>query len=128
MERRKEPRFADDTPVTVTVLDPAKPCSIRGRVENMSGTGLSLRVFSPIACGTPVKVEGADMLVLGEVCRSQAAVGRGDDVYEVAVQIAQALASLSSLDRFNRALLGAGARQEDNARQVDSDPQEIRSS
>ena len=128
MERRKEPRFADDTPVTVTVLDPAKPCSIRGRVENMSGTGLSLRVFSPIACGTPVKVEGADMLVLGEVCRSQAAVGRGDDVYEVAVQIAQALASLSSLDRFNRALLGAGARQGDNARQVDSDPQEIRSS
>lgn len=97
----------------VTVLGPAQQPSIPGRVTDMSGIGLRVKIPLPIAYGALVRVEGDDMLILGEVCRAQrirsladrsAAAEEGG--YEVGVEIAQALASLSSLERFHRALLG----------------------
>jgi PilZ domain len=119
MEKRKEPRFADDTPVMVTVLESTTSSPIRGRVENMSGSGLRLKVSSPIAYGAVVKVEGADLLVLGDVCgvsgtglsgtgqAGQATAGHvNGHGFEFAVQIAQAVGSLSALESFHRTLLG----------------------
>ncbi len=106
MERRKKARFPSDTPVTVTVLDGEKQPAISGRVVDMSGCGLRLSVPQPIPVGSPVKVEGTDMLLLGEACRSQPS----QDGYDVALEIAQSLASLSDLDRLNRALVGEEAR------------------
>jgi hypothetical protein len=116
MERRREPRFAADARVMVTVLGAVKQPPMPGRVANMAGRGLLLRVPSPIVCGAAVKVEGDDMLLLGEVCRSRpaeacraGAAGHLDEAgYEVALKISQGLASLSSLERFHRVLLGKG--------------------
>jgi hypothetical protein len=102
MSRLSELRFTADMPVMVTVLGAIEQPAIAGRVEDMSGSGLRFRVPLPIACGAPVKVEGNDMLLLGEVCRSQPAL----DGYEVALEISHALASVSGLERFHRALLG----------------------
>ena len=125
MERRREPRFPADARVTVTLLGAVTQPPMPGRVEDMSGSGLRLRLPAPIACGAPVKVEGDDMLLLGEVCRSQPAPSRtasaspsapigqedaagsmDDTEYEVGLTISQVLAPVSSLERFHRALLG----------------------
>lgn len=42
-----------------------------GRVLDMSGSGLQLRLPNPVPCGSPVKVESKHMVMLGEVCRCQ---------------------------------------------------------
>jgi hypothetical protein len=102
VDRRGEQRFTANMPVLVTVLGAVKQPAIEGRFEDMSGSGLSFRVPLPIPCGALVKVEGNDTVLLGEVCRSQPA----QDGYEVALEVSHAVASVSSLERFHRSLLG----------------------
>jgi len=99
-ERRVEPRFTGNMPVTVTVLGalPQQP-PIGGCVEDMSGSALRFRVPLPIDCGAPVKVEGSGLLLLGEIRRSQL-IG---DVYQVVMEISHTLASVSNIERFHRA-------------------------
>jgi hypothetical protein len=101
-ERRSEPRFTANMPVMVTVLGTSKQPPIGGRVEDISGSALRFRIPSSIDCGAAIKVEGNDMLLLGEVSRSQLV----RDGYQVVVQISHSLASLSDLERLNRSLLG----------------------
>lgn len=79
-----------------------KPRSLTGRVVDMSGSGLRLVLPGPIPCGSPVKVEGDNMLVLAEVCRTEFACG----AYDVGLAVSHALGSLTELDRLSRALLG----------------------
>lgn len=100
-ERRHAPRLPADMPVTVTVLGSnADPLS--GIALNQSGTGLLVSVGEPVGCGTPVRIEGNDMLLLGEVCRCEKS---GQD-YRLAVKIRHCLSGMKELDRLNRALLG----------------------
>lgn len=47
-----------------------------GRVLDMSGSGLQLRLPNPVPCGSPVKVESKHMVMLAEVSRCQV---DGDD-------------------------------------------------
>ncbi len=102
MERRREPRFIIDADVTVTVLGSPKQLPVTGRVLDMSGSGLRLMVRTPIPCGAVVKIEGNDMLLLAEVCRSNYGLG----AYDLGLKITHALTSLSELAALNRALLG----------------------
>ena len=44
---------------------------ISGRVLDMSGSGLQLRLPTPVPCGSSVKVESPHMMMLGEVSRCQ---------------------------------------------------------
>jgi len=92
--------------VTLTVLDPREPFTLNAQVIDLSGSGMLVSVPSPIPCGAPVKVEGNDMLLLGEVCRCDA----GRHQYRVALEIHHSLAALSELERMNRAILGEPAR------------------
>ncbi len=91
-----------DTAVTVTVLGILKQPPMAGRVLDMSGGGLRLFVPMPIPCGSPVKVEGDNMLVLGEACRSAPARG----AYDVGLAVSHSLGSLAELALSNRTLLG----------------------
>lgn len=102
MERRKEARLSSDMPVTITLLGAEKRPAISGRVLDVSGSGLLLSVPLPIPVGSPVKVEGNDMLLLGEACRLQESRGG----YYVALEIVHSLGSLTDLERLNRALIG----------------------
>jgi hypothetical protein len=45
--------------------------SVSGRALDMSATALRLRLPHPIPCGSPVRVEADDMIMLGEVQRCQ---------------------------------------------------------
>jgi hypothetical protein len=94
VDRRKEPRLPGGCPVMVTVLGSHTPLTVLGNVQDMSGRGLGLKLDSPIECGTPVKVEGHDILMLGEVCRCQPAQGH----YSLGLRISQWLSSPSELE------------------------------
>ena len=80
---------------------------IEGCVLDMSGSGLQLRVPAPIPCGTPIKIDGKNTLMLGEVCRCEPAEG----AYTVGVQLSHTLASLMELELLNHALIGGGRGQ-----------------
>lgn len=58
-------------------------------------------VPSLIACGSPVKVETSEILMLGEVCRCE----RVEQGYEVGMVLSETLAGLVDLQQLNRALL-----------------------
>lgn len=103
MERRKEPRLAVDSAVILTVLGAPPQPPIQARVKDMSGSGLRLSSPLPIPCGAPVKVEGNDLLLLGEVCRAEP-IG---DQFIIGLKVSHSLASLADLERLNRALIGA---------------------
>src|SRR5258706_15849844 len=67
VERRREDRLPANSTVAVTVLDVEPHRTMSGMVRDISNHGLGLKVPSPIACGSPVKVEGDNILLLGEV-------------------------------------------------------------
>jgi PilZ domain len=71
MERRKEPRLKANQPVMVTALGLLGMPPISGRVLDTSGSGLQLRLPTPVPCGSSVKVESPHMIMLGEVSRCQ---------------------------------------------------------
>jgi hypothetical protein len=48
-----------------------KLSSVSGRALDVSATALRLRLPHPIPCGSPVRVEADDMIMLGEVKRCQ---------------------------------------------------------
>lgn len=96
VERRREPRFIADMPVTVTVLGTAVPQVIPARVQDMSGHGLCLGISSSVPNGAAVKVEGDGMLLLGEVCRCEP-VG---SEYRLGLQISEWLDLPTALTHF----------------------------
>ena len=106
-EKRKEPRLISGMHVTVTLAGARDSLTLKGRVLDVSGSGMLLSLPSPLPCGSPVRVEGNDMLLLGEVCRCEG----GPEQSRVALQIRHCLTSLSQLDALNRAILGGEARQ-----------------
>jgi len=117
MERRKETRLAVNSPVTVTVLGGPEQPPIRACVKDISRSGLRLSSPLPIPCGAPVKVEGGDLLLLGEVCR-MGPVGERLDEYTIGIKVSHSLASLADLERLNRALLNTDAsKKEKRARE-----------
>ncbi len=88
-----------------------------GRVLDLSGSGLRVRVPLPIPCGAPVKVETSETLMLGEVCRCDPVEG----AYEAGLMVAHVLTALADLRRLNQALLD-----EDSPANVGETPTEVR--
>ncbi len=44
---------------------------VEGRVVDISGSGLRVRVPNPLPCGSPVKIETKNMVMMGEVARCE---------------------------------------------------------
>lgn len=101
MERRREARIRTDKPVEVTVLGSNEPSSPAQAVE-FSGHGLQIVLPQPVPVSAPVKVEGDDWLMLGEVCYC-----RQEGIHFVAgLKIDQTLENLQELSDLNKNLLG----------------------
>jgi len=72
--RRSEPRFAADQPVSVTLADSSDgPWGI-GRIVDFSASGIGLEVDFAVSPGCKVKIQWQRGLVLGEVryCQKKA--------------------------------------------------------
>lgn len=72
-------------------------------VLDISASGLQARVPEPLPCGATVKIDGENVLVLGEVLRCEPAEG----AYRAGIQFCHEVASLMELKLLHRALLGA---------------------
>ena len=69
---------------------------------DISDHGLHLRLPKPVPCSTPVKIDGNNTLLLGEVCRCEPS----DGAYSVGVQLSQTMSSLKELELLHRSLIG----------------------
>ena len=96
MERRAKPRISEPFPTTVSGIDNSgKPFEINCVLENMSSTGLYLRIPLRLEQGSEVKVVvklssapsiGAGAAIRGVALRSDA---RADDSWGLAVAISE---------------------------------------
>jgi len=103
MERRREPRFAMDRPVVVTVLD-GRETRRGAQVTNASVWGIGIEMRCPVAQGALVRIEFDEAVILGEVVHCREAAGS----YYVGVKLDQAL---RSFDNLAGALDAIGPRQ-----------------
>jgi len=100
MENRREPRFASDQTVSITILgDPE--IQRTGKVRNASGRGLGVEMAFPVGIGSALKIELTDGVVLGEAmyCRGQ------NGSYFVGIALEQALFGLSELSQAFQAFV-----------------------
>ena len=97
-EKRKEPRFAANMPVKVTVLGTSASPAMSGRVKDMSRRGLRLTVARPVPRGSAVKVEGDDILALAEVCNCEPAASK----YSLGLEVSQWMDVPVALEFYNR--------------------------
>lgn len=102
---RCEQRLSANTAVTITVLGILGEPKAAGTVIDMSGSGLRLQLSLPIPCGAPVKVETADMLLLGEVVRCEPL----GSAYSIGLSLSHSMSALRALERLNRGLRGRDA-------------------
>jgi hypothetical protein len=65
--RRSEPRFFADQPVTVTALDAAFEQSGAGTIVDYSASGIGMQVEFSLSTGCRVKIQWPRGQVLGEV-------------------------------------------------------------
>ena len=108
MERRREVRIRTDKPVEVTVLGSNQSSSPAQAVE-FSGHGLQLVLPQPLPVSAPVKIEGDDWMMLGEVCYC-----RQEGIHFVAgLKIDQTLENLQELADLNEHLLQTECKRED---------------
>lgn len=106
---RREDRVPVDEPASVRCLHPARRRSVKGRVVDVSKSGLGLLLKSEIAAGTEVMVKLRDRAVCGEVrhCRAvEEGYRAGMEVSEVLVRehhgrlFSRAAAILGSLKQW----------------------------
>ena len=73
--QRKHPRFALDTPAEIIILG-GNEGPIRGRVADVSESGLKLAIPFPVAIGETLRVEISDEVFVGVVRNSERGKGR----------------------------------------------------
>jgi hypothetical protein len=92
MERRREPRFAADQSIVVTLLggpEIRRPAEIK----NFCSWGMAIEMRCPAPPGTLLRIEFDDGVVLGESVHCREAAG----AYYVGITLDQALKSLANL-------------------------------
>ena len=102
MESRRESRLQALIPASITLLHVQEPQQESGWVVEISGRGARLHMDVPIPCGTLLKIELRDQLLLGEAVHSVAA----DGGYTIGIRLSHSLSGLAELQQLNRALLG----------------------
>ena len=83
----------------VTALGMMGMPPMSGRVVDMSGSGLQLRLPNPVPCGSPVKVESEHIVIIGEVSRCQ----DDDGDYIVGLMLSH---TATVADKPSRAIIG----------------------
>jgi len=100
MDSHPLPGLETDSPVQVTVLDDTDAVS-SGRITQSSSENVSLIAEKPAQPGAAIKLEGDDVLFLGEVssCHSE------DAGFAIDVEIHHALYNTRELARLAKRLL-----------------------
>jgi len=111
MNSRHEPRFRVDQRVTVTVLGDVER-GIDGRIVNVSAKGVCVDVDQPLSAGSAIKIEFADMLVLGEVVYGRTLAGH----FHIGVALKEILYHSAELAALLDRLLGRSPAVSDNLR------------
>ena len=106
MERRREPRFAAEQSVVVTLLG-AGEIRRPAQVKNVCSWGMAVEMDRPAPPGTLLRVEFEDGVALGESVHCREAAG----AYYVGITLDQALKSLANL-AFALDELSGGAQEE----------------
>jgi len=109
MERRSEPRVQANAPVIITVLVGQRQEPMGGMIQEVSGSGMRVRLPQAIARNTPVRIETSDMLLLGEVVRCEPA----DNEFHLGLMLRHSLQDLHDLERLSRVLMGEREQQSD---------------
>jgi hypothetical protein len=109
MEHRREHRFPNEQPVSLTVLgDPER--RLTAIVKNASGRGLGLICSESVPSGAAVKIEIGDSIFLGEAMYCKAV----EDAYYLGIELTEVLSGLAALSRiaqeFNDQLEPAASR------------------
>jgi len=94
MEQRREPRFAAEQIISITVMG-ERDIRYSARVTNASGRGLGIELPVFVAPGTAVKIDLPDALILGEAVFCQPSAS----VYVAGVELQEALHGLAELAR-----------------------------
>ena len=102
MNAWREPSIRVGQEMTLMTLGAQGGAFTKSSVLDCSGRMLQLRATSLLERDTPVKVEGDEMLVLGEVYRCE----REGDNYRVGIR----LSHMVQLVSLNRSLLDLGLR------------------
>jgi hypothetical protein len=92
MDRRREPRFAADQPVVVTLLG-IPEIRRTAQIKNVCSWGMAIEMPCPAPPGTLLKIEFEDGVALGESVHCHDVTG----AYYVGVTLDQALKSLANL-------------------------------
>jgi hypothetical protein len=93
-DQRREPRFAADQVVAVTLLRHPE-VRMAGRVKDCSGRGLGLETPLPIQPGSALKIEIEDEIILAEAVHCHQEKG----YCLIGVELNQVLAGLAELGR-----------------------------
>jgi hypothetical protein len=106
MERRREPRYAADQPVVVTILG-EREIRRPAQIKNVCCWGMAVEIDYPAPPGTPVRIEFDDGVALGESLHCREVAGS----YYVGISLDQSLKSLANLAETLEELAG-GARED----------------
>lgn len=101
MDRRSDVRIDTNEPVVITQLGAGGRHPTGGMILDMSGSGMLMKAprFFPI--DALVRIEGGNMLLLGEVVRCEA----HENGFYVGILIRHSLQNLKALENLNRVLL-----------------------
>ena len=102
MERRKEPRAPAEQSVFLVALSAEgthqKP--VVAQLIESSASGLRLILPSALAAGTPVRIEYANRLLLGEIVFC----GPSGDGWTAGIRVQHVIADLASLEKLRKAI------------------------
>lgn len=110
MERRREPRFPAGCQAEIHILG-RDPATLTGRIEDVSGRGMRLRLDRPVPPDTAILVKLHDAAILGEVCYAQPLVHG----YAVGLLLDQVLYQSPELEALSRSLGYSPAAQPQSA-------------
>jgi hypothetical protein len=89
LEKRREPRFASDSAMSLQLLRPLSFERLTGRINNVSRGGMAIRLAKSLERGTLVQVRVGTVVLLGEV-RHCSKVG---EEFSVGVQLEDVMES-----------------------------------
>jgi hypothetical protein len=95
-ERRREHRIQIEESVLISLLGPLAGPPIPGAIIDLSGSGLKVLSRRPLPCGSSVKVQGLNRLMVGEVLRSDP---EGDS-FNIGIKVKHVLDKLSDLEQL----------------------------
>lgn len=100
-------RYRPDEVIRLQLLGP-KEHTVSARMIDLSGRRAELELPEPVSLSAPVRVNLEDSMLLGEVC---SCVRQGDS-YRIAIEVSEAIPSLSSLARLVAAVMNEGRGEE----------------